>query len=115
MKPLHANDQPDSSPTATSVLSVPYASASSESVASDFNTMPSSVSGVAVDAMLLARKSLTSAPDVKTLQTAAAAHLRRNVNAALVAWHYRCVLRRNATHRISDYAVHGTCELPHQL
>ncbi|GEM_PF-2113911 len=76
MKPLHANDQPDSSPTATSVLSVPYASAFSESVAIDFNTTPSSVYGVAVDAMLLARKSLTSAPDVKTLQTAAAAHLR---------------------------------------
>lgn len=88
MKPLHVNDQPDSSPTATSVLSGPYASASLESGADDFNTMATSVSGVAVDAMLLARKSLTSAQDVKTLQTAAAAYLRRNVNAALVAWYY---------------------------
>lgn len=88
MKPLHVNDQPDSSPTATSVLSGPYAFASLESADDDFNTMATSVSGVAVDAMLSARKSLTSAQDVKTLQTAAAAYLRRNVNAALVAWYY---------------------------
>ncbi len=88
MKPLHVNDQPDSFSSVTSVLSGPYASASSESIFSNFNSTSSSVSGVAVEAMLLARKSLTSAPDVKTLQTAAAAHLRRNVNAALVAWHY---------------------------
>lgn len=100
MKPLHVNDQPDTSPSATSVLSGPYASASSESAVRDFNTTPSSSSGVAVDAMLLARKSLTSALDVKTLQTAAAAYLRRNVNAALVAWYYPASGQIGQTDRI---------------
>mgnify|MGYP003538305700 FL=1 len=38
--------------------------------------------------MLLSRKSLLSAPDVRTLQTLAASHLRDRANAVLVAWYY---------------------------
>ena len=100
MKPLHANDQPDSALSATSVLSGTFDSDISESAHRQFNTMSASISGVAVEAMLLARRSLTSAPDVKTLQTAAAAYLRRNVNAALVAWHYQASRQIGQTDRI---------------
>lgn len=88
MKPLHVNDPCDSAPSAISVLTGPAASASSESHVNDFTRTSSSAPRTTIDDMLLVRKSLTTAPDVKSLQTAAAAWLRRNTNAALVAWYY---------------------------
>ena len=81
MKSLHANDRLDPAATAT-----PFASAYSESAASEIH--PSATAHATVDAMLLARRSLLSTPDARTLQTAAASHLRRNAGAALVAWYY---------------------------
>ncbi|MEJ7595913.1 MAG: hypothetical protein WKF77_30750, partial [Planctomycetaceae bacterium] len=81
MKSLHAIDRIDPAATATSSATAYPESAASES--------PSSATApAAADAMLLARKSLLSAPDVQTLQTAAASHLRRHAGAALVAWYY---------------------------
>ncbi|HRA86493.1 MAG TPA: efflux RND transporter periplasmic adaptor subunit [Planctomycetaceae bacterium] len=52
------------------------------------------------DALVLARKSLLSAVDVRSLQTVAAAFLRRNSNAALVAWYYPAGGKIGQTDRI---------------
>jgi hypothetical protein len=81
MKSLHVNDRRDPAAPATSSASAYSESAASESPAS-------TMAHTTVDAMLLSRKILSSAPDVKTLQTAAAAHLRQAANAVLVAWYY---------------------------
>lgn len=86
MKPLLANDQSDSESSATTVLS--GSCESTYTVSDTHRSVSSANSSVAVDALLLARKSLTSAADIRTLQTAAASHLRRSANAALVAWYY---------------------------
>ncbi|MBC7964846.1 MAG: hypothetical protein H7Z17_02880, partial [Fuerstia sp.] len=81
MKSLHAIDRLDPAATAT-----PFESAYSESSSSEIH--PSAMAHAVADAMLLARRSLLSAQDARTLQTAAASHLRRNQGAALVAWYY---------------------------
>jgi len=81
MKSLHAIERRD--PAAPAMSS---ASAYSESAASE--STRSAAAQTAVDAMLLSRKLLLSAPDVRTLQTLAASHLRDRANAVLVAWYY---------------------------
>ena len=63
--------------------------------------MPQTTSESATaDALVLARKSLLSAADVCSLQNAAAAFLRRNSSAALVAWYYPAGGKIGQTERI---------------
>ena len=81
MKTLRETDRIDPADTATS-----FASACSETAGGE--SQSSAPAHAAADAMLLARKSLLSAPNVQSLQTTAAAQLRRNAGAALVAWYY---------------------------
>lgn len=84
MKTLLVNEQCDPTAVATDDFHIPI---ERMDPVSDTTSPVAELSSDTDDSFALARKSILSAPDLRSLQNAVAAYLRRNFSAAIVAWY----------------------------